>query len=339
MLARAASLQGFHELVVELGGNPDDLLTQAGLPSALVADPDQLISGHALCRVLDLAADTLQCPSFGLLLSQRQGISMLGPIGLLIKKSASFQDVFAMLHKYLSLHSELISFDLDIHGTHAVLRCFSHAQGADHGRQVIDLTLGVGCNIVRLYAGANWRPQAVYVQHQAPSDCSTYALVFHAPLRFAQEFNGVVFDAQLLQVPLRSFEADMQSFLGQYLDRQRQARGLDVVSQVRTVITTQLPKGRSSLQDVANVMRITPRTLQRQLAKQAVTFQALLDDVRKQTALAFLRSGTQNLTELAQILGYADLSVFSRAFKHWFGVSPSQFDGKSSLNEAIHHEQ
>ena len=153
-------------------------------------------------------------------------------------------------------------------------------------------------------------------------------MLFHAPISFQQEFNGLVFDANLLNSPIGNFEPEIQQFLGSYLDELERSRKQDIVNQVSMLIRDLLPKGACSLKNIAQLMGLKERALQRRLSNEAVTFQQVLDQVRQQVAKEFLDSPASNLTNLAQMLGYADLSTFSKAFKLWFGTSPSRYKRK-----------
>lgn len=331
LLASSASLMGYSELVRELGGVPEDLIKQSGLDIALLDDLEQMISGEALARLFDLSAKALSCPSFCLLLSQRQSIAVLGPVGMIMRQSMTFHDAYRALEKYIHLRSEVGTFSLDVKKAVAIIKYTAHVPSEDHGRQLSDLSLGIGCSLIRLYIGKAWNPRAVYFQHQAPPDLSPYNMLFHAPISFQQEFNGLVFDANLLNSPIGTIEPEIQQFLGNYLDGLDRSRKQDFVHQVRMLIRDLLPKGSCSLKNVAKLMGLKERSLQRRLSNEAVTFQQVLDQVRQQVAKEFLDSPTSNLTNLAQVLGYADLSTFSKAFKRWFGVPPSRYKQKMSI--------
>ncbi len=80
-----------------------------------------------------------------------------------------------------------------------------------------------------------------------------------------------------------------------------------------------------SLEDVAANFNMTARSLQRRLQNESVTFQQLADSVRKSLALHYLESGKYQLKEISHILGYNELSAFSRAFKRWTGKAPIEF--------------
>jgi len=325
LLARSASLIGYPELVRELGGNPEHLMGKVGLDIHLLDDFDQMMSSDALSALLDLSSTTLNCPCFGLLLSQRQGISILGPVGLIMRQQATFLDAISALQKYLHLHSEAGSFNLEVVDDLAIIKYFSNVSGADQSRQITDLSLGVGCNVVRLYSGKAWKPRAVYFQHKMPPDLSPYTMVFRSPVSFEQEFSGLVFDAKILSSTVDSFEPEMQRFLGNYLDGLDREKSQDIVQQAKVIIRGLLPKGYCSLKEVASLMGFKERSLQRRLKLEGFTFQVILDQVRQEIAKDLMSESNINLTNMAQRLGYAELSVFSRAFKVWFGVSPSKY--------------
>jgi AraC-like DNA-binding protein len=325
LLASTASLMGYSELVSELGGEPEKFAVMAGLDAAVLSDFDRMISGDVLSLLYDISARELSCPCFCLLLSQRQGISVLGPVGLMMRKSLTFHDAYKALEKYIHLRSEAGTFSLEIKYEIAIIKYIPHINGEDHCRQISDLSLGIGCSLIRLYFGKNWSPRAVYFQHQAPPDLAPYNMLFHAPISFAQEFNGLVFDANLLNCTIGTFEPEIKQFLGSYLDELERSRKQDLVNQVSVLIRDLLPKGACSLKNTAQLMGLKERALQRRLNKEGTSFQQILDQVRQQMAKEFLSSPNTNLTNLAQVLGYADLSTFSKAFKLWFGTSPSRY--------------
>lgn len=325
LLVKTASLTGFPELVRELGGQPESLMKQVGLDLSLLDDTEQMMSSEALSLLFDLSAAELNCPCFGLLLSQRQGLSILGPVGLIMRQSPTFLDAIMALQKYIHLRSEAGIFSLEVDQGIAIIKYSASIKGEDHSRQVTDLSLGIGCHLMRLYIGDGWNPRAVYFQHSPATDLSPYNRVFHAPISFQQEFSGLVFDARILQATIGSFEPEIQQFLGAYLDDQERTRKADFIHQVSLIIRGLLPKGQCSLLEVAHLLGLKERSLQRRLKLEATTFQRVLDQVRQGIAQEYLKTAATDLTVLSQLLGYADLSIFSKAFKKWFGVAPSQY--------------
>jgi AraC-like DNA-binding protein len=70
---------------------------------------------------------------------------------------------------------------------------------------------------------------------------------------------------------------------------------------------------------------MSPRSLQRKLGEYGVDFKKLVEDIRRCLALKHLKDRTDSLTEIAFMLGYSDLSAFTRAFKRWTGTAPFEY--------------
>ena len=105
----------------------------------------------------------------------------------------------------------------------------------------------------------------------------------------------------------------------------------DVAESVRRAIEQLLGSGEVSLSRVARDMATSPRSLQRRLAREETHFGAVVDQVREKLARHYLRDKGRTTTEVALLLGFADLSSFSRAFKRWTGESPAAFRGREAV--------
>jgi AraC-like DNA-binding protein len=82
---------------------------------------------------------------------------------------------------------------------------------------------------------------------------------------------------------------------------------------------------RPGIRDLARELHLSPRTLQRRLTEEGITFQRLLDKARRELARHYLLRSTRELNETAYLLGYEDANSFFRAFHHWEGTSPRQW--------------
>ncbi len=100
---------------------------------------------------------------------------------------------------------------------------------------------------------------------------------------------------------------------------------LDFAARVRAVITSQLSTGGVSEAGVAREVQVTERTMHRRLGRQGTNFSGVLAEVRQKLAERYLRDTDLSLTEIAFMTGFAQLSSFSRAFRKWSGVPPSEF--------------
>jgi len=99
---------------------------------------------------------------------------------------------------------------------------------------------------------------------------------------------------------------------------------------VRKLIDAQLECGRARAAVIAGQLDMSRQTLYKKLKDEDQTFAALLDQVRREHALVYLRDSDEALTTVAQRLGFSELSAFSRAFKRWMGESPAQYRSRLS---------
>ena len=97
-----------------------------------------------------------------------------------------------------------------------------------------------------------------------------------------------------------------------------------VSKRVRELLASELSGGQPTIERIAKVMAITPRTLQRRLAEEGQTFQSVLDALRAELAERYLAREKLGVSEVAFLLGYADASAFARAHRRWFGRAPAE---------------
>ncbi|WP_420956141.1 AraC family transcriptional regulator [Burkholderia gladioli] len=111
-----------------------------------------------------------------------------------------------------------------------------------------------------------------------------------------------------------------EQMCGQLLDARRARIGTSMM--IRHYLNATWGGGPLSLEEMARIMNTSARTLKRRLQEDGTTFRTLLDESRSAMAETLLRDAHLTLTEIAERLGYSDLSSFSQAFKRWYGVAP-----------------
>ena len=161
---------------------------------------------------------------------------------------------------------------------------------------------------------------------ESPPYAGSYGKIFPAPLQFEQQQSAFWFDATLLQHPVRRDETALRAFLA---DAQANVvvprRGDDVVSaRVRSHLQQAQPAW-PDLAATADALHMAASTLQRRLAADGTSFQALKDELRRDLAIVRLNTSTVPLAALAYDLGFADSAAFQRAFKRWTGSAPGAY--------------
>lgn len=172
------------------------------------------------------------------------------------------------------------------------------------------------------------RPVEIHFKYSRPIDVSEQRRVFECPLQFDSPQNELIFRSKDLDQPV--FMANPQ-VLGQ-LEEYAQARLSQRVpmetwsDRAAALIRLNLLGGESpALGAVARALALSPRQIQNKLRAEGVTFQALLDRVRKEAALAYLEDPRLTLCDVAFLLGFSEQSTFNHAFKRWLGITPGEY--------------
>jgi AraC-like DNA-binding protein len=173
-----------------------------------------------------------------------------------------------------------------------------------------------------------------------PPYADGYAKVFPGPLQFGQALSAVWFDASALDTPVHRDAQEMQAFLAAspanvILPRQAEQA---VSARVRAVLQQHRPAW-ADLPTAAGVLHMSLSTLQRHLATEGTSFQALKDQLRRDLAIVRLNTSTVPLAALAEELGFADSAAFQRAFKAWTGGAPGSYRRRREADSAGSDEE
>ncbi|MCW2784566.1 MAG: AraC family transcriptional regulator [Marmoricola sp.] len=325
-LIRGTALQGFVGLVTELGGDPRGLLSAARIPYRAVGDPERWIGYPNVAAAVTAAAVATGTPDFGRRLAERQGIEILGPVGAAARTARTVADGLISASQYLSVFSRAIETELvttaDPHLRRLEYRIVT--PGIPDPRQANELALGVILKIVRLLAGEQFRPTAVHVPHEPMTARTDYVRYFGARTRFAMPVAAIELkDTDLLR-PVDA-DSDLHGVVRSYLSAVAPPEHHDLSDQVLLLVRNLLPTGGLTMPLVAQQLAMHPRTLQRRLAERGTTFEALLDQGRREIARNLLRDSQMPMSQVAGVLGYSEQSVLTRACQRWFGATPSAY--------------
>jgi AraC-like DNA-binding protein len=320
--ARAAVFEGYRALVRELGGDPDPLLRQAGVDPDWLEDPDRPVSYLAFLTALRLGAQVTATPYFGLLLSRKQRISMLGAVGFAVREAPNVQAAIENLNRFLPIHASALRTALVVERDLARWTLSVMLRDAPALEQQLDLVVGIGINLMRHLAGSDWTPSSVHLQRAEPVDTRPYRQLFQCPISFDADFTGLVFHKKVLAQPVVNADQQLFRVIHQYLTQLESSAPSDFGSLVRETVALSLQGGDSSIGNVASRLGLSERTLQRRLHAAGLNYKDILLHVRRSVAQQYLRDTGVSLTRIATILGYSDLAAFSRSFHREFGVSP-----------------
>ncbi len=168
--------------------------------------------------------------------------------------------------------------------------------------------------------------EQIYLRHEAPVNLSGYELVFGGRVKFSAAENAVKFNPKSVDMILPTSNPEKLAFVRGRLDIFMQSfeEKSDIRERVKAAIREAIHEHRLSFRIVANSVNMSDRNLRNALTGEGVRYRELVEYVRRDLCNAYMRDG-RSLTEIAQSLGYNDQSAFTRAFKNWYGVAPSDF--------------
>lgn len=335
-LARSGGLLGFAELVKRFGYNPQTLLSDVGIPGAALQNPDLYVSYLKLARLYELCAQRLAEPVFGLLLGRQQGLEVVGALGSWLCQQGTLGEALLGLQRNLGFHARGIQIHSVLSGDSIELNLtLAFADPADYP-QLMMLSLTLLERGLADLQPAHHRPINVSMMHAChhPNWVRLCEDTFHCPLVFDAPRYGVRYPLALLSQPVAVLPK-LQTRLARHWRDDWQLAPISLSHQVDRSISALLPTGECCLTTVAALMGLHPRTLQARLQAEGTHYDERLRAVRYALACTHLALSDIDLTQLALDLGYAELAVFSRAFKQWTGLPASRWRQTQSAQTRV----
>jgi len=324
-IIRVGAAKEIPAVLREFGLDPERTIAEAGVDPRLLDDPDNIIPFATLGHLISVCVARTRCLHFGLLLGQRGDASSLGVVGLLLRQARDVGSALRDLVKYLHLHDRGAVSNLTVdHGT-ALLSYAIYQPRAESTDQIADGAMAIGCNLMRGLCGLDWTPREVLLPHRKPADVAPFRHFFQAPIRFDAEEAALVFSTECLSRPLPDADPDLHRLLRAHLHDLDKVHGGELPDQMRRLMRTLLLHHQCSADGMAKLFSIHRRTLNRRLRLQGTGFHTLVEEARYQIARQLMSDMRIPLAQVAAALDYSEPSSFTRAFRRWSGMSPTEW--------------
>ena len=323
-LIRSASLTSYPELARSVGLDPLRVLAQCGIDRRCLDDPDIKLPAGAIGRLLEASARASKLEDFGLRLAEMRTVSVLGPVGMLVREEPTVRAALTSLMRYIRLHNEALYLRLEEGHGEAAVTVEIHVTRPVPVRQGVELSVGVLYRVLRSMLGAAWRPEICFA-HSAPRRLDTHRRVFGTRVAFLRDFNGIVCSSADLDRKIPASDPTLARYARQHLEALLGRPHASTADKARELVWLQLASGRCTVERVAGQLGVDRRTLHRRLAAESTTFSGIVDAVRVEIATRMLPGSERPLTAVADMLGFSSLSAFSRWFSTRFRSSPSRW--------------
>jgi len=324
-LVRVAALTNFDEVARQFGLDARKLLAKAGLSRTTLADPEQEIRADVAAAILEEAAAASGCESFGLRMAALRQTSDLGVISLMLTHQPTLRDSLNMLIRYRYLMNKSLVVQMEDMGRNVILREELVTSLAIPARQATYLATGTLLRLCLSQLGQQWRPKSVHFTHDAPADIEYHRRFFGCKLEFGSNFNGIVSPAADFDRPNPHADPALVRYAQRYVDTLSDSNEPELELEVRRAIYLLLPLRRATIEQVAPMLGMSVRTLQRRLDECGEAFTPLVNGVRRDLVKRYLVNASYSLGQIAELLGYAQQGAFTRWFAAQFGMAPGKW--------------
>jgi AraC-like DNA-binding protein len=300
------------------------LLRDAGIDSDAEADPDVRLHGRRFIELLEYAARETGDSALALRYAARVPWQDLGVLAHVVLHSATIGAAMTHACRYLAVQQTIgrASVEVERGEARVVYTVTDPAVGqhAQHSESVV----AICTRLCREGTGdATWAPRTVLFRHRAPANVDEHRRFFRAPLRFGADHDALVLAPAELRRPFRTADPSLLPALLRHADDVlARQRGADVIADVRREVIEAIGRSDASIEGVAAALGLSARSLQRRLGEHDLSFKDVVAEARLALAKRYLGDPSLSLTDAAFLLGYSDLSAFSRAFRRWTGTSP-----------------
>jgi AraC-like DNA-binding protein len=302
------------------------LARRVGIDPDLLARPNARYSSARIQKLWQLAATESGDPLFGLHVGGLARPGMLHALGLGIVSSTSVLSALKRIERYSSVVSTNGRFvltqqdglvSLETRPTETTVMPTVHS---------LEAWVATLCRILSLCAGSSAYPLKVRLPHQAAAPADAYRAILRCPVEFGASTVALVFDAQLAARPVLTGNSELAAEADRISARYIEGLAPDsAAARVRALLLKAMPSGEIAQKGIARALSQSASTLQRRLREEGTSYQRLLDGTRQELALDYLKEGRHSLAEIAFLLGFADQSNFTRAFRRWTGKTPRQY--------------
>jgi AraC-like DNA-binding protein len=310
------------------GYDSAELFAKAGLDHSKLKDPLARFSYQKVTHLWELARELIDDPCFGIKVASFWHPTTLHALGYSWLASNSLEEAFERMSHYARLINT---------GAKGVLKmrksedaCYLILDAAKLKPlpldETVDYVMAMLMTMCRTAYNAELQPIRVSFQHPKPACTDCFTEFFDAPVGYSQPETSICLDLETITTPLTTANPELVRINDQIVtDYLANLDRADVTMQVRAKLIERLPSGRVTEDEIADSINVSQRSLQRRLKEQGMSFTQLLESTRSELGLQYVRDPQRSFNEIAFLLGFAEPGNFSRAFKRWYGKSPSEY--------------
>ena len=319
------------DALADEGVAPADALEGMRLSKDAVASPSTRVSLNQVIACYRNADRLAREPHFALNVGLRLHVAAYGMYGFAILSSMNYRQTMHFAMQYHQLATPLTTIDFSERGGYGIWTITPVANAHIDARLykfIVEMQFGIILSLQRDVMGPSFAARQLHVTYGAPADVSRYPELFGTTVLFGQTENRFLFDAAWLDgTPNLGNEITYATVLGLCDGLMVEFRlRIGLTGKVRQALMVNLMRA-MSFNDVAKSLNMSARTLRRKLREENTSFRKLVDELRMDMAIKYLRDTSLTVEEIAEALGFSDAANFRHAFRRWTKAAPHEFRG------------
>lgn len=317
------------------GADANELYKRIGLSEENLSDNKATLSLEQAQNVWQEAVNLTKDELLGLHIGENSTPSIVGLVGHLMQSSPTLKDAFENLCKFNTLVTDVFHYHILIDKNNFIIEFEPHEIWQENypetAKQAVMQAMSGSLHVCQLLTGKKLVPQKASFSWTSAKNKAEYERIFGQHLLFNKDGNRLYLRAEDAQLPVIGYNRELQEVFQSLLKKAlEEAQNQETTSaQVKRILADTFTDHLPGLHEIADKLNLTSRSLQRKLKEENTSYQELTDELRRDLAMGLLRSHKYTINEIAYRLGYAEPSVFRRAFKRWTGNNPSKYESKN----------
>lgn len=306
------------------GLDSHSIFKQANLDPAKLGDGNARYNFLDMSKLWEISIQETNDPCFGIEVGKSWAPTTFHALGFAWLASHTLKDALVRLSRYTRIVNNSLSARLEEHGTQLHLYMETsedekhiHYAGRDAGMAAV-LTM------CRILCGESFSPLEIHVSRKR-SLCGDQLEAFTGiPINYESKNNLIIFDDMRAEIRLASGNSELakvnEDVAIKYINTLDRT---SVVMQVKASLIELMPSGQVYEKIIASELNMSLRTLQRKLSDEKTSFSKIYKSIRQEMANEYIQDSQMSMTEISYLLGFSEQANFTRAFKDWYGTSPT----------------
>ncbi|MFC7047802.1 AraC family transcriptional regulator [Emcibacter nanhaiensis] len=338
MTASNIYLSEFYHLAEDKGLDALDMLRKAGIDRHMVDTPGKRVETDKLAFFVQNLMHCLEDEAMGLA-EHRIPIGAFFMMGKMAISEPTLGKALLTGIRLYSMMTNAFRMELQEQGNYARLIFRLNTPDLDKNHLLAEINLMAWHRLSAWLISENLQLHEIYFDYPSPRHVGEYAYLFPGQHKFCADYHGFCFHRNFLDREISQTSGSLKRFIKrcpEVLFIQPQT-DFSISYELKKLLKKKLPDGIPVIEEAADTLHMTKRTLIRKLRDEGTSYQQLKDLVRRDKAVKMMTSRATSLSSVAEAVGFSDPAVFSRAFKGWTGVCPREYRQNLEDVPAVNH--